>query len=263
MFRSLANEDVSLAEIAELVEKDTVLAGNVLRLVNSAYYGRRGTINSLVFAVSLIGIVKLRKLVMTLSISRMWSQAKIPQGWSAAQFNLHAVATAIMVDLLAQRVPVQYPEGAFVAGLLHDLGLLLVAIALPQEYRELRSLQQQEDVTLEEAEREVLGFEHSGLSAAAAAEWGLAEPIQQAVRYRYEPQSPSTEDQPLSRLVRAAEQIVDAQGIGVQDEGQAASEASESVFEQVGLAEEAHQILHEFETELESTRRILWSGSGV
>ena len=79
LLATLADEDVSFARLAELIEKDTVLAGNVLRLVNSALYGRRGTISSVRHAVSLMGVVKLRNSAMTLSVSRMWSQAKTPK----------------------------------------------------------------------------------------------------------------------------------------------------------------------------------------
>ena len=69
LIASLANEDVSFAKIADLIEKDTVLAGNILRLVNSALYGLPGTVNSIRHAVSLLGINKLRNAALTMSVS--------------------------------------------------------------------------------------------------------------------------------------------------------------------------------------------------
>src|SRR5579863_2286656 len=92
---TLAEEDVSFGKVGELIEKDTVLAGNILKLVNSALYGRRGTVNSVRHAVSLLGIAKLRNATLSLSVSRMWSRLKTPPGWSGAQFNLHSAAVAI------------------------------------------------------------------------------------------------------------------------------------------------------------------------
>lgn len=74
LIASLAQEDVSFAKISDLIEKDTALAGNVLRLVNSALYGLRGTVNSIRHAVSLLGIAKLRNATLSMSVARMWSQ---------------------------------------------------------------------------------------------------------------------------------------------------------------------------------------------
>src|SRR5450755_3884872 len=87
LIASLAQEDVSFAKLADLIEKDTVLAGNVLRLVNSALYGLCGTVSSIRHAISLLGVGKLRNAMLSMSVSRMWSQLKTPPGWSMADFN--------------------------------------------------------------------------------------------------------------------------------------------------------------------------------
>ncbi len=215
LLATLAAEDVSFARIAELIEKDTVLAGNVLRLVNSALYGRRGTINSVRHAVSLMGLVKLRNSAMTLSVSQVWSNAKTPKSWTSVGFNLHAVATGVMSDLLAQRVLVKYPEGAFVAGLLHDIGLLLIAISLPDEFGEIRELYETSGKEIEECEREIIGLEHPELSAAVLAEWNLPEPIQKAVRYRRNSERQISDELPLSKVLHVADAVVNAKGITV------------------------------------------------
>lgn len=253
LLATLADEDVSFAALAELIEKDTVMAGNVLRLVNSALYGRRGTISSVRHAVSLMGVTKLRNSAMTLSVSRVWNEARTPKSWSAARFNLHAVATAILADLLAQKVPVQYPEGAFVAGLMHDLGLLLIATSLPDEYQEIRRLHEEEKLPLPDAEKRVLGFDHAELSAAALREWNFPDPIQKAVRYQWEPQRQTSDEVPLSRVLHAAGQIADSQGITVLD-GEADIIDPEAVLEPFGLGPGSQQIVEEFQSELNSIR---------
>jgi len=99
-----------------------------------------------------------------------------------ANFNMHSVATAQLSDMLAQKVPVSYPEGAFIAGLLHDVGLLLIAVGLPNESTQILERSQNEGCSLAEAERDLLGFTHADLSAAALASWNLPAPIQEAVR---------------------------------------------------------------------------------
>jgi HD-like signal output (HDOD) protein len=252
LIASLASEDVSFAKIADLIEKDTVLAGNILRLVNSALYGLPGTVNSIRHAVSLLGINKLRNAALSMSVSRMWNQIKTPPEWSMARFNLHSVGVGILSDLLAQRMNVPYAEGAFAAGLFHDLGLLLVAIGLHEEYQQMARLCSADQKWLIDYEIQVLGMTHAELSAEALAAWNLPEPIQVAVRYHGKPEldpTPVAAGQvTLSRVLNAADQHVRAMGTSLSlfenqsEEGQAPPDV-------LGLGERLPGILSEFETE--------------
>lgn len=219
---SMASEDVSFGAVSDLIEKDTVLAGNVLKIVNSALYGRRGTVNSVRHAVSLLGINKLRNAVLSMSIARMWASVKTPPGWSMTRFNLHSVAAGILCDLLAQQRRVEYGEGAFVAGLLHDVGLLLVAIALPDEYREVEQLYRGGYRSWCECETEVFGFTHPEISAEALSAWNLPEPIRAAVvEHHCTASFPGTAQLPeisLGMLLFAANGFVNSSGISVHTE---------------------------------------------
>jgi HD-like signal output (HDOD) protein len=255
LIASLAHEDVSFAKIADLIEKDTVLAGNILRLVNSALYGLRGTVNSIRHAVSLLGITKLRNAALSMSVARMWSQIKTPPGWSMARFNLHSVGVAILSDLLAQRTDVLYGEGAFAAGLFHDLGLLLVAIGLHEEYKQMTLLCGRDQKWLIDYEMQILGMSHAELSAEALVLWNLPEPIQIAVRYHGRPDldpNPSVDRQvTLSRVLNAADEYVRSMGTCVslfenQSQGEAAA------LDALALGEHLPAILSEFKSEFEA-----------
>ena len=251
LLATLADEDVSFARLAELIEKDTVLAGNVLRLVNSALYGRRGTVSSVRHAVSLMGVVKLRNAAMSFSVSNMWNHAKTPPGWSAKRFNLHATATAIMSDLLAQKVPVTYPEGAFAGGLLHDIGLLLIAIGLPEQYKDIEMRYLKDGLPLAECETLVIGLDHGDLSAAVLAEWNLPEPIQQAVRALHKPPRSRGPEWPLSTILDVAERVIDLKGITVLQGGKPPDDSVESLFAAIGLKLTADAMFEEFNAEFE------------
>ena len=254
LIASLAREDVSFAKLADLIEKDTVLAGNILRLVNSALYGLRGTVNSIRHAVSLLGINKLRNATLSMSVARMWNQMKTPPGWSMVRFNLHSVGVAILSDLLAQRLAVSYAEGAFAAGLFHDLGLLLIALGLPEEYAEIVRLCHAGEQP-REAELKVLGLTHAELSAQALASWNLPEPIQNAVQCLDTPLLDPTPAEPdeisLSRVLNAADRYVKGAGISLAlFEGN--PEDGKSALESLGLGERVPAILSEFESEFEA-----------
>jgi len=252
LIASLAQEDVSFAKISDLIEKDTALAGNVLRLVNSALYGLRGTVNSIRHAVSLLGIAKLRNATLSMSVARMWSQVKTPPGWSMARFNLHSVGVAILADLLTQQREVEYAEGAFAAGLFHDLGLLLVALGLPEEYKQITLLHKQSPKWIIEYEQQVLGLTHLELSAEALAVWNLPAPIQTAVRFAETPDLDLTVAPPdgftLSRVLNIADRYVKGVGTslslfeGTPEDGQLA-------LDSLGLGDRLPEVLGEFQTE--------------
>src|SRR6478609_2314272 len=140
LLASLAGEDVSFAKLGDLIEKDAVVAGNIMHLVNSALYARRATITSVRHALALLGMDKVRNTLLGMSISRMWGQVKTPPAWSMARFNRHSAAVAVLSDQIASRVQADCAEGAFVAGLLHDLGRLLIALGLPDEFARLMKL---------------------------------------------------------------------------------------------------------------------------
>jgi HD-like signal output (HDOD) protein len=257
LIASLASEDVSFAKLAELIEKDTVLAGNILKLVNSALYGLAGTVNSIRHAVSLLGIAKLRNAALSMSVTRMWAQVKTPPGWSTANFNQHSVGVGILSDLLAQRVNVAYAEGAFAAGLFHDLGLMLVAIGLHEEYLQLSLLCKQNKKWDPNYEIQVLGMTHAELSAEALAKWNLPQEIQTAVRYHGAPGQDPTTVEPgqvtLSHVLNAADRYVKSTGVFV-SLFESPSEEPEAALAQLGLGERLPAILQEFDNEFSAIK---------
>jgi HD-like signal output (HDOD) protein len=248
LLATLAEEDVSFGVLGDLIEKDTVVAANILHLVNSALYARRGTINSVRRAVSLLGTNKLRNAVLGMSIARVWNRVSMPPGWSMARFNMHSASVAVLSDLLAQKLPVEYPEGAFVAGLLHDAGRLLIALAVPQEHERVLEVYSKGGSTLTACEQEVLGFSHTELSADAIEFWKLPEEIQLAVRDHH---SPPSQGFPLSRVIDAANQYINSCGESILVRNTDA--ADPRVIESLGLEPDKLQaLLADFRTENET-----------
>jgi HD-like signal output (HDOD) protein len=256
LLATLGHEDVSFSDIANLIEKDTVLTGQILRLVNSAAYGRRGTINSVRHAISMLGVNKLRNSVLGFSISRLWIQSRIPEPWSSARFNLHSVATGILADLIAQRAPVDYAEGAFVAGVLHDLGQMVIALSLPDQYQRIRRLYELSKASIRDCEREILGFSHEHLGAAALQRWNLPEPIREGVASHHDPGPMDLRCLHLAHVLRAADTVVNRFGISVLPQEDVLSlPENYPELEEVGLTENhIMRILADFNTEFEAIR---------
>jgi HD-like signal output (HDOD) protein len=255
---SLATEDVSFIAISELIEKDTVLAGNTLRLVNSALYGRRATVNSVRHAVSLLGVNKLRNATLGMSVTRLWNQLRTPSGWSMAKFNLHSVATGMLADMLSQNVPVEYPEGAFAAGLFHDLGRLLMAIGLPGEDAQITQLHAAAGGSRCKCEEVVLGFTHAELSSDALEQWNLPAEIRTAVLYHDAPDlaPPGSGGLSLSRVIHIANAYVSA--IGYQMDGGPQAEIDNAMrgLDELQTGPPLPMLLESFAAEFEAVRAL-------
>lgn len=254
LLATLAHEDVSFAELAGLIEKDTVLSGNVLRLVNSPLYGLRGSVNSVRHAVAILGLVKLRNVLLGMSIARLWRNVQTPPGWSAAQFNLHSVAVALLADRLVELVTVPYPEGAFAAGLLHDIGKLLLAIALPRDYSLVLRMLERGTYDWLECEKRASGLDHAALSGAILERWNLPKPIQTAVRFHHAPEL-AREGQPdLAHIVHAANLLASDMGYSMLPPSAEPLRSASLAIATLGVTDCLPRLIENFRAEFEVVR---------
>lgn len=259
LMASLANDDVSFATLAGVIERDSVLSGNVLRLVNSALYGRRGTVSSVRAAVSILGLTKLRNFLLGLSVSKMWAKVKTPASWSMSRFNDHGVAVALLSDGIVQKTRTDYPEGAFIAGLLHDLGRLMIAISMPDEFDRILAARETGPQSLEDCEAALLDVTHSELSAAALARWNLPEPIRKAVLYHHRPHLDPSRNTPgtlsLSHALAAANELANSLGHSITPEESALARSAREVLSSIGLENCEEEMLAAFVSEMQAIQQ--------
>jgi HD-like signal output (HDOD) protein len=230
-----------------------VLAGNVLRIVNSAAYGRSASVSSVRQAIAILGTVKLRNIILAMQVARMMTQLKLPKGWSDTRFNQHAIGTALMADLLAQYMPVDYPEGAFIAGLMHDLGKLMFAVGLPEAYTEVCKMQKESGRPAVECESELLGVTHPELSLAVLEKWQLPVPIRNAVRYHHAPEESTAALLSLSRAIQLADQAVNQLGITLFPVDTPPTDPS-SLLEAAGLKNKTERVLDAFQKDFSAMK---------
>jgi putative nucleotidyltransferase with HDIG domain len=263
LLASLANDEISFAKLAQLIEKDTILAGNVLRVVNSALYGCRGTVSSVAHAISIMGLGKLRNTALGFSVSRALNSIKTPKWWSTKRFNTHSLAVGILADEIAQRVPTSYPEGAFVAGLFHDLGKLLLATSMASEYEEIAKHTAASDSAIHEIELVFLGITHAEVSAAALEKWNLPKPVQIAALHHHTPDHTPAADRGthpfhLAHVVQSADAAAIRLGISLDIPKECDADLSAvEPFSTLGIAENHEAILRDFREEFSTLNAIL------
>jgi HD-like signal output (HDOD) protein len=214
LLAQLSKRNCEIPELVETVERDPVLTGQILRLANSAIFGRLRPVSSVRHAVAMIGTSALRKFALGSSISNLFSRTKMAKNFSVRRFNVHSVATATLLEHLSEALPFESGQDAFLAGLLHDVGKLLIAVSLPRQYDDILALTAVNGCTLMEAERDVIGIDHAELSALAIFRWELSEGIQSAAADHHHPPEPSRKP-PLSLGVHHADAYINHLGMSV------------------------------------------------
>ncbi len=253
LMESLSKENVSVSELADWIEKDAIIAGQLLRTVNSSAYGIRGTVSSVRHAIAVLGISKLRNLALGLSVLRIFSRVRMPKSWSTSRYNLHSAATAIMADQLALYRASEFGEGAFVAGLMHDIGRLVIAVGLTPQYEMIQQMALETGLPGWRCEQEVLGFSHAELAGLILQRWNLPKPIQMAAETHHFPPLTNGGLVPLGQIVSLANEIVNKMGICI-NPTTAPHEDAGPILAENGWGEVSEQIMRTFVAEFQAMR---------
>jgi HD-like signal output (HDOD) protein len=255
LLAQLSRRNCEIQDLAETVERDPVLSVQILRLANSAIFGRLRPVASVRHGIAMVGIGAMRKFVLASSVSNLFSRAKVSANFSIHRFNVHSVATATLLEILSEEVPFESSGDAFLAGLLHDIGKLVIAVNLPRQYDEIMALRAVTGGTLIEAERDVLGIDHAELSGLAVSRWELSEAIQWAACYHHQPEAAASVEHPhpkkagLSLGVHHADAYINHLGMSVLPDPHGSEGAV--ALEIPGFAFSTERVLERFEQEIE------------
>ncbi|MEC5163673.1 putative nucleotidyltransferase with HDIG domain [Janthinobacterium sp. CG_S6] len=184
LLSTMQEEDVDVHLLAGKITLDQSLTAKTLRLANSSFYGMQSKVTSIQQAIAVLGFHSIRTLVTACSVTG--AIAPLPGSrFDFPGFWRHSVATAVAAKALAPRLR-QNAETAFTAGLLHDLGTLVLATRFPAQYEEALAWRRAHDCGTAEAERAVFGLDHAVVGGALAAHWKFPAAIQGAVASHHE-----------------------------------------------------------------------------
>lgn len=186
----LAKGDPSPKIVGDIVAHDVSLTANILKLVNSAYFGLPMRIGSPQQAVNVLGVSVIRSVILTLHIFESFQSTQA--GFSMDMLRAHSMRAGAMARALAtlEKLPQEQAEDASVAAMLHDVGKLLMAAFCPEESRAVLAAVHQANRRVEEIERELLGLTHAQVGAYLLGLWGLPEQIVRAVAAHHDPEPP-------------------------------------------------------------------------
>ena len=204
--------DASPNELNKVVSLDPVLTGQVLRLINSAYYSLVSKVTSLTRAITMLGMNTVKNMALSTAIIRTVAGVKKSQALPTAKFWKHSIATGVSAKLLAatKDIPVLEREELFVAGLLHDLG----KVPFGDEYIAVLQTARQQQRPLIEVERELLGIDHQQVGLLIAEKWKLNDTIRNCIGHHHQCRQEGKAMSPRTALVALGDLYVNIHDIG-------------------------------------------------
>ncbi|MDR1487426.1 MAG: HDOD domain-containing protein [Deltaproteobacteria bacterium] len=204
--RMVENPETSAAEVGRLIAQDQVLSAKVLRMANSAFFGMSRKISSISQALVILGFEVVKGLVLTSSVFDMIQK-------SMAGLWEHSIGCAAASGAVATLLGRDDAEEILVAGLLHDLGKVVLALNLPEEMRLVQQRVNSGPILFYEAENQLLDFDHSELGQWLAEHWNLPESLAEPMRLHHRPEKAVLKPE-CTAIVHIADIIVRAKGFG-------------------------------------------------
>jgi putative nucleotidyltransferase with HDIG domain len=201
----------NLNTIGDAIQKDPDLTARLLRLANSPFFGFANRLSTVAEAVSLLGIQQIQDMIVASSVLEQFKG--VPDKFvNKDSFWRHSLAVGICARLLAMERRLPKPDKFFVAGLLHDVGRLVLLLQAAEWAQKVFERYQAEKVLLREAEKTILSYDHQQIAAELLQSWSYPPVLVQAVAFHHTP------NESLAKLdaavVHVADHLVNAMGIG-------------------------------------------------
>lgn len=210
--RLVRDPHASVAEVSKMISDDQALTATILRIVNSAFYGFPNEITSVHHAIVILGFNKVRSVVVSATIIPPLNPPD-PGGFDVSELWRHSMTTAICSEVLAKHLKPSAADEAFVAGLLHDIGKVIVAGFFQDEFRQILGLCRKRGCVIAEAEEELLGVHHGLFGRWLAERWGFPERLVDAIHFHHAPMG-SRRHSDLTSIVHVADILARTIGVG-------------------------------------------------
>ena len=210
------NPNTKPADLNQVISLDPVLAGRVLKLINSAYYGLGQPVTSLARAIIMLGINTVKNLALSTTVMGHLSSKKNPPGLDMEGFWRHSLCVGVSAKLLAKKrgIDVKFVEEYFTAGLLHDIGKIPLNAVLSKEYILTISMADREKKALFRAEESMLGLDHSAAGGMISSAWKLDGVMGDTIMYHHNLDGYSGDSRDVLYSVAAANRFASISGIG-------------------------------------------------
>lgn len=201
-------------DLQRIITHDPALVSRILKAVNSSFYGVRSQIESIERAIVLLGFATVRNIAVTASMSQLFTHQKLCEEFTARDLWTHCVAVAAASREIARRISAPLGEQAFLAGLLHDVGLLVELQSCPEKLSEICDCSRATGMPFSMVEFDQLGCNHEELGAALAHRWGFPEFCRAAAGCHHFPAIAEPEFRQVAGIIYVADTLCCEDAIG-------------------------------------------------
>ena len=242
----------SASDLGKVISADQGFTASLLKLVNSAFYGFPSRIDTVSRAVTIIGFKQLGELVFATSVMTMFKDMGNGISLNMEEFWKHSIGCGLASRIVAIYSGRKNPESYFVAGLLHDIGRMVLLDKCMDEYMEVLSAANKDDLLVFEAEMDILGFTHAAVSEELVSLWNLPSTLKTAVGYHHTPNRAKSAGM-YADIVHIADILTHVCEIGMSGE-QFVPPLVADAWERVGLRKSILEaILEQMEEQFEET----------
>jgi HD-like signal output (HDOD) protein len=195
----------SSADLHKLVSHDPALVTRVLKVVNSAFYGLPGQIASINRAIVLLGLNAVKNIAVAASLGQLFRGMKLCEEFTARDLWTHCVSVAVAASDLAKGMHIPLVDEAFLAGMVHDVGLLVSLQLMPDQLRRACEQAQTSTMPFCEIEREIMGVDHQQLGQALCELWKFPRTCQLVAAYHHHPEAMPADSRLLVTIVAVAD----------------------------------------------------------
>lgn len=204
LLNSIDRDDIDISVLAKKVSHDQALTAKTLKLANSPIYATQVKVTTIQQAITLLGFKSVRSLITAAAVAGCFPNSRCA-GFDFKAFWRHSIATAVCATVLARHLHINQ-DYSFTAGLLHDIGRLVLVTSFSHQYEQVIEYRAAHDCYMLDAEHQILGIDHVIAGHALAEHWRFSDTMQKAIAGHHEPEVPGAGF--LAAIVHVADFIV-------------------------------------------------------
>jgi putative nucleotidyltransferase with HDIG domain len=254
LLKVIENPKISLAEVGSFIQSDPVLTSRVLKMVNSPIYGFPGRISAIQQALILLGLNVVRGLLLGVSVFEVMQKSMVGL-WD------HSLGCAIAARIIAKKKNIPEPEEISIAGLLHDIGKVVMILRYKEEYAKVVKEAETKDLLIVEAEKKIFEITHADSGAWIARKWNFPQSLVEIIEYHHKPNL--AKSLPVqAAIVHLADILTRAVGFGFSGDIHVPA-VNPAAWELLGLSDsDLREILDEMDSALSEAETFLLGDEG-